>query len=116
MSLAIDIDRVAEVLLTDGWHRVADNSFELDAYEYLRASEQEVGDKGASMRLKGGQEKLVAATGARWLERDASKKERLVYCPVTAILAVTYGWHDKAKSTSTAVPIGVGKNPSWEPS
>ena len=32
MSLAIDVDRVKQVLLADGqWHRVADDSFEIDA-------------------------------------------------------------------------------------
>jgi hypothetical protein len=29
MGLAIDIDKVYDVLLADGWHRVADNSFEI---------------------------------------------------------------------------------------
>ena len=38
MSLAIDIDRVAAVLLNDGWHNVAwhtdgKSSFDLDSYE-----------------------------------------------------------------------------------
>ncbi len=38
MSLAIDIDSVKEVLLPDGtWHRVVDDSFEIGAYEYVRA-------------------------------------------------------------------------------
>ena len=36
MSLAIDVDRVARVLLDDGWHDVADDSFAIDAYEYVR--------------------------------------------------------------------------------
>jgi hypothetical protein len=35
MSLAIDIHRVAEVLLADGWHIVASQSFDLEAYEYI---------------------------------------------------------------------------------
>lgn len=35
MSLAIDVDTVTEVLLADGWHHVADESFSLDSYEYL---------------------------------------------------------------------------------
>ena len=36
MSLALDVDDVVQVLLTDGkWYPVANNSFELDAYEYV---------------------------------------------------------------------------------
>jgi hypothetical protein len=34
MSLAIDTDTVAAVLLQDGWHRVLGDSFDLDAYEF----------------------------------------------------------------------------------
>ena len=35
MSLAIDIDKVTNVLLADGWHEVVDDSFTLDAYEFV---------------------------------------------------------------------------------
>jgi hypothetical protein len=35
MSLAIQVDKVKRVLLADGWHEVAEVSFDLDAYEYL---------------------------------------------------------------------------------
>ena len=35
MSLALDVSRVEQVLLMDGWHRVATASFELDAYEFI---------------------------------------------------------------------------------
>jgi hypothetical protein len=98
MSLAIDIDKVQEVLLPDGkWHEVADQSFEMDSYEYLRASETRVGDHGASVRLKGGEEKLVSAIGARWVERDSKGNERRVFCPVTAIQAVAYVQKKKKK-------------------
>jgi len=35
MSLAIDVERVAAVLLSDGdWHLVEGTSFHIDAYEY----------------------------------------------------------------------------------
>ena len=37
MSLALDVSRVEQVLLMDGWHRVANASFELDAYEFIHA-------------------------------------------------------------------------------
>jgi hypothetical protein len=35
VSLAIDVDHVTEVLLADGWHIVAEQSFTLDSYEYI---------------------------------------------------------------------------------
>ena len=38
MSLAIDVDRVIQVLLADGWHEVLDDSFDLDAYEFIHSS------------------------------------------------------------------------------
>jgi hypothetical protein len=88
MSLAINVDRVAAVLLQDGWHKVADSggrsSFGMDAYEFVEPHP----DKGRESipHLRGGQEKLVPATGAHWTEPDGAK----VFCPLTAILAVKY--------------------------
>jgi hypothetical protein len=35
MSLAIDVDIIEKVLLSDGWHEVADGSLQVDAYEYI---------------------------------------------------------------------------------
>jgi hypothetical protein len=35
MSLYINPGKVTAVLLADGWHDVADDSFDLDAYEYV---------------------------------------------------------------------------------
>ena len=39
MSLAIDIDKVSDVLLADGWHHVefakGKSSFVIDAYDFL---------------------------------------------------------------------------------
>ena len=68
MSLAIDMDSVKEVLLPDGtWHRVADDSFEIGAYEYLRAKEVQPGNGDAGVRF-GGQEEPLPARGARWTE------------------------------------------------
>lgn len=34
MSLAINISEVTEVLLADGWHDVADTSFDVDDYDF----------------------------------------------------------------------------------
>ncbi|MGB8907726.1 MAG: hypothetical protein WCC84_03140 [Candidatus Cybelea sp.] len=38
MSLATDANKVEEVLLADGCHRVVSDTFELDSYEYVSAS------------------------------------------------------------------------------
>ncbi len=88
MSLAIDVDKIAAVLLIDGWHDVASSdgrsSFGMDAYEFLEPHPDP--SKNPLMHLSGGQEKLVPATGAHWTEADGAS----VFCPVTAILAVKY--------------------------
>ena len=86
MSLAIDVDRVAAVLLADGWHKVdfdekGVSSFALDAYEFIR----EHGQGKAPDLLHGGGQSDVCAIGATWLEKDAS-----FYCPLTSVLAVRY--------------------------
>jgi hypothetical protein len=42
MSLNIEINKVARVLLTDGkWHRIEEDSFDIDAYEYCDEDELE---------------------------------------------------------------------------
>jgi hypothetical protein len=46
MSLAIDIGRVTHVLLADGWHEVADQSFTVAPYEFGRAAAATSGDRG----------------------------------------------------------------------
>jgi hypothetical protein len=43
MSLAIEVDDVVAVLLRDGWHAVADDSFEIDSYEFLHGDVVRVG-------------------------------------------------------------------------
>jgi hypothetical protein len=77
MSLAIDVDLVTAVLLADGWHQVAPQSFNIDAYEFM--------NEGIAL-LGGGQEREagVPAAGAVWTEKDRSQ----VYCPLTAVFAV----------------------------
>lgn len=79
MSLYIDVDKVTGVLLADGWHLVADKSFDLDAYEYHRED---------YVLLEGGGESSVPATGARWYEGEITQTK--FFCPLTAILAVRY--------------------------
>jgi len=85
MSLAIDVNKVDMVLLLDGWHEVADDSLDLDAYEYAREGR---------ILLEGGSVRGVPTIGATWKEPDGS----CVACPITAILAV------KSSGTSTISP------------
>lgn len=75
MSLNIEVDDVQQVLLADGWHTVAHDSFEIDAYEFHHLERD---------RLLGGVAEGVCSTGAVWTEKDGAQ----VYCPLTAILAV----------------------------
>ena len=79
MSLYIEVDDVAAVLLADGWHRVKDKSFELDSYEFAH---------GETPRLLGGVCEGVCSTGAVWTEPDGAQ----IYCPLTAVLAVRTKW------------------------
>ena len=53
VSLDIDIEDVAEVLLADGWHVVHGKSFELDAFDFTLAGR----------RVHGGGDSGVCATG-----------------------------------------------------
>ncbi len=80
MSLGIDVDRVSEVLLADGWHDVkffkGESSFELDAYEYIRKHE---GRTDPDVRQG------VPSTGATWFDVNHNAQ---IFCPVTSILAV----------------------------
>lgn len=77
MSLYIDVDKVTEVLLTDGWHTVADSSFNLDSSEY------HYGD----MLLHGGGNSGVCATGFTFIDDQG----KTLFDPLTAILAVNTG-------------------------
>jgi hypothetical protein len=85
MSLAIEVDYVTGVLLRDGWHEVLENSFTIDAYEYVHS---EAGSTlfERELLVKGGKVKGVSATGAAWTEPGGS----CVACPFPAILAVKY--------------------------
>ncbi len=79
MSLAIQVDDVQEVLLSDGkWHVVKDKTFDLDAYEFKD------GDK---IVLYGGSVQGVSDTGATW----KGEGDSVFFCPLTAIQAVKYG-------------------------
>jgi|SRR6266550_6509050 len=88
MSLAIDIDKVSDVLLADGWHHVefakGKSTFVIDAYEFLEHREK---GRDPLVHVGGGLVAGVTSTGAEWLERE-SGESYLVTCPLTAILAV----------------------------
>jgi Tfp pilus assembly protein PilV len=71
MSLYIEVDGIAAVLLADGWHTIKDKSFDLDAYEFQHSN-----------TLLGGAD--VCSTGAIWTEADGA----VVCCPLTAVLAI----------------------------
>jgi hypothetical protein len=101
MSLAIDVHRVTQVLLADGWHKVdfddgGNSSFTLDAYEFI----QKRGTGKASETLHGGQGG-VCSTGATWQEKGA-----IFFCPLTAILTVRY---DATKKMTPGIPTAVGR-------
>ena len=76
MSLAIDTDKITEVMLPDGWHTVAKGSFSLDAYEYV---------KDGKTLFRAGQEGLVLpATG--FVFTDASGET--ICGPISSVRAV----------------------------
>lgn len=78
MSLAIDVDKVTDVLLADGWHAVKDYSFSIDSYEYIW------GGGGGDTLLGGGNEPLLPAYGFAFTDHT----ERTLCGPLTAVLAV----------------------------
>jgi hypothetical protein len=79
MSLRIEVDQVAAVLLADGWHCVEPGSFALDAYEFVD------GGEGGMVLLGGGQERLVPATGFMFTETSTNAG---YFGPLTSVLAV----------------------------
>lgn len=84
MSLGIDIDRVAAVLLADGWHEVKNQSFAMDAYEFLWYPDPD--DRSRVDVVHGGGDNGICATGFEF-EAD----DELIYSgPLTSILAVRY--------------------------
>ncbi len=82
MSIAINIDLVTEVLLADGWHTVTDDSFNLDSYEYIHGDLYS--DRGVTILLGGGTDRLVPATGFTFTDKTGHR----ISGPLTAVLAV----------------------------
>lgn len=74
MSVTINTDKVEAVLLPDGkWYAVADHSFALNPFEFMK--DTEVIGKGQT-----------AAMGASWKDNMGKR----FMCPVSAMLAVRY--------------------------
>lgn len=87
MSLAIDVDMIAQVLLDDGWHTVLEQSFKIDSYEYVWYPE---GDRRDLQLMHGGGNNGVCAAGYSF-KTHAPMGGGVVYMqgPLTAILGVT---------------------------
>lgn len=82
MSIHIIENDVCSVLLADGWHDVAPNSFSVDAYE-IAGGDGNTDD----FVLAGGQVAGVPSTGATWMEKIDGHWVR-TSAPLTAILAL----------------------------
>ena len=78
VSLDIDIEDVAEVLLADGWHVVHGKSFELDAFDFTLAGR----------RVHGGGDSGVCATGFSFVTDQEGSR---IAGPLTSILALRHG-------------------------
>lgn len=99
MSLAIDVDDVTAVLLADGWHEVANRSFELDAYEYLwsgmvdvtveglRQGRGEFGGDRKPLVVHAGGNSGICATGFAFTEKGQDGPVQIAG-PLTSILAI----------------------------
>ena len=88
----IDAKQICSVLLADGWHTVADGTFDVGEYEYHsgpgKASPGTLG--GSQVVLHGSAEPLVSTKGFGFKE-ELDNRRRFIYGPVTSILAVRYG-------------------------
>jgi hypothetical protein len=100
MSLEIDVEKISEVLLADGWHKVTAvgdgrSSFGIDVYDFRdpKADANTSAEAPTDRQVKDGQEQGNGARGARWTESDGSR----VFCPVTSILAVKYAGQNKSE-------------------
>ena len=80
MSLTIHTNDVVAVLLADGWHAVADHSFDCDAYELLLDPTLTAYCAAGDGRIAQGKE----STGAGWVQPNGDE----VCCPLSSILAV----------------------------
>jgi hypothetical protein len=86
MSLMIDVDLVEAVLLVDGWHPVADDSFTLSDYEFVWWPKSQNKKKDEPAMLHSSGNGGVAATGFSF--HDSA--DMLTSGPLTAIHAVRH--------------------------
>jgi hypothetical protein len=86
MSLMIDVDLVEAVLLADGWHPVADDSFTLSAYEFVWWSDSQSKQKDEPTKLHASGNGDVTSTGFSFHDRA----NLLISGPLTAIQAVRH--------------------------
>ena len=91
MSLGINVNKVTAVLLADGWHEVAGESFKLGSYEFLRSSEGQQQDGEPQLVHRAG-DGGICATGFQFAERIVVHESGPVMLqisgPLTAVLAV----------------------------
>ena len=85
MSLAIDVNTVTAVLLPDGWHNVADRSFDIDSYEFVEHHRPDPHRYTQALLSEGG-EPLIPASGFRFIEDDGDATP--IEGPLTSVLAV----------------------------
>ena len=82
MSLAIEVDEIIAVLLSDGeWHAIKEATFTIDTYEYLGGKDSQ---GNPAVLLGSATEPPLPATGAGWYGVDGYRYA----CPLNAVLAV----------------------------
>ena len=86
MSLMIDVDLVEAVLLGDGWHAVADDSFTLSAYEFVWWPDSQNKKRDEPTKLHESGNADVTSTGFSF--HDAT--DTLISGPLTAVQAVRH--------------------------
>lgn len=88
MSLAIDVDKVKSVLLSDGqWYVVSKNSFTLDAYEFIWFSKFQDKKKDIPCVMHAGGNSNISATGFSFLSKVEGG---IISGPLSSIVAVKY--------------------------
>ncbi|OQB75657.1 MAG: hypothetical protein BWX92_02532 [Deltaproteobacteria bacterium ADurb.Bin135] len=84
MSLSININKVTDVLLADGWHKV--KSFDLDSYEYVDPEWFESYNQKWILH-KGGESKITA-TGFVFISDDPTEYGVTIKGPLSSIIAI----------------------------
>ena len=88
MSLALDVDRVSEVLIGGTWYGVKKQSFSLDSYEYIWFAEGQIRGQDDPTILHGGGNSDVCASGFMFTT-TRNGMTVLMSGPLTAIQAVS---------------------------